>query len=154
MTPAQQAALESVVGRALTQTEIDQIDPLLDYNNRQDMQIAEILSAGRVRTKPTLIGVGTILGAFSGTGGAFLDTLETIGQSNRDVHWLLEANIKRGAFDVGDPASRAGLQAMAEQLPQYAAGITKLLQLGTEPDPIHYNKVSDALNIAEGRMVL
>ena len=28
------------------------------------------------------------------------------------------------------------------------------LQLGTEPDPIHYNTVSDALNVAEWRMVL
>lgn len=153
MTPAQQTALESVVGRALTQTEIDQIDPLLDYNNRQDVQIAEILSAGRVRAKSTPIGIGTILGAMAPHGGAFLDALETMGANDSNLKWLLKL-IERGAFDIGLESSRAQMQAYAQAVPSLADAINALLQLGTEPAPIHYNKVSDALNVAEGRMVL
>lgn len=153
MTPAQQAALESVVGRALTQTEIDQIDPLLDYNNRQDVQIAEILSAGRTRLKSTPIGIGTVLAVMAPNGGAFLDALETMGTTDANVKWLLKL-IERGAFDIGLGASRAQMLAYAQAVPELAAAVNALLQLGIEPDPIHYNKFSDALNVAEGRMVL
>ena len=151
MTPAQQSALESVVGRALTQDEIDQIDPLL--TSRNDMQIAEILSAGRTRLKSTPIGIGTILGVMAPNGGAFLDALETMGATDANVKWLLKL-IERGAFDIGLEASRAQMQAYAQAVPALADAINALLQLGTEPDPIHYNKFSDALNVAEGRMVL
>lgn len=152
MTPEQLQALESVRGSALTQDQIDRAEAFLAERN--DVELARIVSEGRTKLKSHLIGVGTILGAFAGKGGEFLDTLATIGQSNRDVYWLLESNIKRGAFDIGEPASRAGMQAMAAQLPEYAAGIAALLALGVEPDPVHYNRVSDALNVAEGRMTL
>ena len=153
MTPAQQAALESVVGRVLTQDEIAQIDPLLDYNNRQDVQIAEILSAGRTRLKSTPIGIGTILAVMAPSGGEFLNSLETMGAADANVKWLLKL-IERGAFDIGLEASRAQMQAYAQAVPALADAVDALLQLGTEPDPIHYNKFSDALNVAEGRMVL
>ena len=153
MTPAQQAALESVAERPLTQMEIEQIDPMLDPNNRQDVQIAEILSAGRTRLKSTPIGIGTVLAVMAPNGGAFLDALETMGATDANVKWLLKL-IERGAFDIGLEASRAQMQAYAQAVPALADGINALLQLGMEPDPIHYNKFSDALNVAEGRMVL
>lgn len=153
MTPSQQTALESVVGRALTQTEIDQIDPLLDYNNRQDVQIAEILSAGRTRLKSTPIGIGTLLAVMAPNGGAFLDSLEAMGANDSNIKWLVEL-IRAGKFDIGLESSRAQMQAYAQAVPALADAVNALLQLGTEPDPIHYNKFSDALNIAEGRMVL
>lgn len=153
MTPEQQSALESVVGRALTQDEIAQIDPLLDYNNRQDVQIAEILSAGRTRLKSTPIGFGTILAVMAPNGGEFLNSLETMGATDANVKWLLRL-IERGAFDIGLESSRTQMQAYAQAVPSLADAVNALLQLGTEPDPIHYNKFSDALNVAEGRMVL
>ena len=153
MTPAQQAALEAVAERPLTQMEIEQIDPMLDPNNRQDVQIAEILSAGRTRLKSTPIGIGTVLAVMAPNGGAFLDALETMGATDANVKWLLKL-IERGAFDIGLEASRAQMQAYAQAVPALADGINALLQLGMEPDPIHYNKFSDALNVAEGRMVL
>ena len=153
MTPAQQAALESVVGRALTQDEIAQIDPLLDYNNRQDVQIAKILSVGRTRLKSTPIGIGTILAVMAPNGGEFLNSLETMGATDANVKWLLKL-IERGAFDIGLESSRTQMQTYAQAVPALADAVNALLQLGTEPDPIHYNKVSDALNVAEGRMVL
>jgi hypothetical protein len=153
MTPQQQSALESVVGRTLTGDEITAIDPLLDPNNRNDVAIAAILSEGRVRLKSHEIGIGTVLGVMAPDGGAFLDTLETIGASDSNVKWLLKL-IERGAFDVGLPASRAQMTAYAQAVPALADGINALLALGVEQDPIHYNKISDALNIAENRMTL
>ena len=47
MTPAQQAALVAVAGRALTAEELSTIEPLLAWDNRQDVQIAEVINAGR-----------------------------------------------------------------------------------------------------------
>ena len=151
MTPAQQAALETLVARPLTAGEVAEIEPLLP--NRNDVQIAAILSAGRARLRSHMIGIGTILAELAPAGGAFLDGLEQIGATDPNVKWLLKL-IERGAFDVGLGASRAQMQAYATAMPELAAGINALLQLGTEPDPIDYNAVSRALNIAEGRTIL
>ena len=151
MTPEQQSALEAVAGRVLTQGEIDQIEPLLP--NRNDVQIAEILSAGRTRLKSHMIGIGTILGALAPSGGAFLDSLETLGATDANIKWLLKL-IERGAFDLGLEASRTQMQAYAQAVPALAPAINALMQLGVESDPIHYTAVSDALNVAEGRTVL
>jgi len=153
MTPQQQAALESVVGRALTEGEITAIDPLLDWNNRNDVEIAAILSAGRTRLKSREIGIGTILGVLAPNGGEFLDALETLGASDANVRWLLKL-IERGAFDAGLPSSRAQMTAYAQAVPALADGINALLALGIEQDPIQFNAISDALNIAENRMTL
>jgi hypothetical protein len=59
MTPAQQLSLEGLISRELTGDEIAEIDPLLP--DRNDVAIAAILSAGRVKTQPTPIGIGTVL---------------------------------------------------------------------------------------------
>lgn len=151
MTPQQQTALEWLIGRSLTQAEIEQIDPLLP--SRNDVQIASILSVGRTRLRSHMIGIGTILAVMAPNGGAFLDSLETLGATDSNVKWLLKL-IERGAFDIGLAASRDQMQAYAQSVPALAPAVSALLQLGTEPDPIHYNTVSDALNVAEGRMVL
>ena len=151
MTPAQQSALEALANRLLTAGEVAAIDLLLPARN--DVQIAAILSAGRTRLRSHLIGIGTILAVMAPSGGAFLDALEQVGAADPNVKWLLKL-IERGAFDVGLAASRAQMHDYAAAMPALAAGINALLQLGTEPDPIHYNAVSDALNIAEGRSVL
>lgn len=151
MTEAQLQALESVVGRSLTEAEIAQLDPLVTARN--DVAIAQIISVGRARLKPAPIGIGTILAVMAPNGGAFLDSLEAIGASDANIKWLLKL-IERGAFDIGMPASRQQMLAYAQAVPSLAEGINALLQLGIEGDPIHYNTVSDALNVAEGRMVL
>lgn len=98
--------------------------------------IADALSVGRVKHRSTMIGVGTVLAKFGGQGGAFLDALASIGQVNRDIHWILESNIKRGEFDIGEQASRNGMQQLALQLPVFADGINALLALAEVPDPI------------------
>lgn len=122
--------------------------PELTAANRDDVAIAAALSVGRTRLVSKEIGVGTILAAFAGSGGTFLDTLEAIGASNRDIHWLLNGVILRGSFDPSIPASRYGMSQLAEQLPQYAAGINALLALAEHDDPISVGAVSDALNLA------
>ena len=143
MTPAQQSALESVVGRALTQDEITQLDPLVTARN--DVAIAQVLSVGRARPKSTPIGIGTVLAVMAPNGGAFLDSLEAIGASDPNIKWVLKL-IEQGTFDVGMPASRQQMTAYAQAVPSIAEGIYALLQLGLEPDPIQISSVSGALN--------
>jgi hypothetical protein len=107
--------------------------------------IAAALSVGRAKITSRMIGVGTILAVFGGVGGQFLDALQAAGESNRDLHWLLQSNIMRGEFDVGDRASRAGMQALAAAMPPFAAGINALLALAEVPDPVSSQEVTRAL---------
>lgn len=151
MTTAQQAALEAVAGRALTGDEIAAIDLLLPARN--DVAIANILSAGRVKTQPTPIGIGTVLAVMAPFGGEFLNALESIGATDANVKWALKM-IEQGTFDVGHPVTRKQLQEFADATPAMSAAITALLAVGERTDPINYNAVSDALNIAEGRVTL
>lgn len=145
MTPAQQAALEGIAGRPLTAQEIEQINPRLDPSGRDDVAIASMLSAGRTRSVPTEIGIGTVLAVVGEGGGAFLDRLVQIGQADRNVHWAFKL-IERGAYRIDLPASRAGMLALAAAAPDTAGAISALLELGIEPDPINPQTVTAALN--------
>lgn len=150
MTPAQKAALESVAGRALTVQEVEQITPLLADDNRNDVAISTILSAGRMRSVPTEIGIGTVLATLGDGAGAWLDAITAVGEVNRDVFWALKL-LDRGALRVDMAATRQQMQALAQAVPDLAAGIDALLTLGMEPDPLPVVDVSHALNVAEGR---
>lgn len=150
MTPAQQTALEAVAVRALTTDEIAAIDPLLP--DRMDVQIAALLPP-RVDIVSTPIGIGTILATLAPNGGAFLDGLEALAATDSNVKWCLKL-IEQGNLDVGMSATRQQMQQFAADAPGFAEGIGKLLQTAERATPIHYNAVSDALNVAEGRMTL
>lgn len=151
MTPAQQAALEGLAGRPLAAQEYVDIDALLPARN--DVAIAAILSSGRVTTQPTPIGIGTVLAVMAPSGGDFLNALEAMGAVDANVKWSLKM-IEQASFDVGHPVARAQLQAFAAAQPPLAPAIAALLAVAEQPDPISFNAVSDALNIAEGRMTL
>lgn len=151
MTPAQQAALESDAGRPLTPQETVDIDALLPMRN--DVAIAAILSVGRVITRPTPIGIGTVLAVMAPAGGDFLSALESMGAADSNVKWALKM-IEQGTFDVGHPVTRAQLVDFAGKAPAMSGAIAALLAVAEAPDPINFNAVSDALNIAEGRMTL
>ena len=151
MTPAQQSALEAVAGRALTGEEIAAIDLLLPERN--DVAIAAILSTGRVKTQPTLIGIGTVLAVMAHSGGEFLNALESMGATDANVKWALKM-IEQQTFDVGHAVTRAQLDSFAGASPEMAAAVGALLDVAEVADPINYNAVSDALNIAEGRVTL
>lgn len=150
MTPAQQAALESVAGKALTAEQIAAIDPYLSARN--DVAIATLLPP-KVTIQSTPIGIGTILATLAPNGGTFLDALEAAGQSDPNVKWALKL-IEQSNFDVGMSATRAQMVAFAQAAPAFADGIAALLATAERSEPIHYNAVSDALNIAEGRLTL
>ena len=150
MTPAQQAALESVAGQTLTAEQIAAIEPCLA--DRNDVAIASLLPP-KVAIVSTPIGIGTILATLAPNGGAFLDALETAGASDPNVKWALKL-IEQSNFDVGMGATRAQMVAFAQAAPTFADGIAALLATAERAEPIHYNAVSDALNIAEGRLTL
>ena len=150
MTPAQQFALESVAGQTLTDEQIAAIEPYLAVRN--DVAIAALLPP-KVAIVSTPIGIGTILATLAPNGGAFLDALEMAGVGDPNVKWALKL-IEQSNFDVGMAATRAQMQAFAQAAPSFAEGIAALLQTAERATPIHYNAVSDALNVAEGRMIL
>lgn len=151
MTPNQQSALEGLISRSLNGDEIAAIDLLLPERN--DVAIAAILSTGRVKTQPTPIGIGTVLAVMAPSGGEFLNALEGMGASDANVKWALKM-IEQQTFDVGHAVTRAQLEAFAGAVPEMAAAVAALLAVAEVADPIHYNAVSDVLNIAEGRVTL
>lgn len=153
MTPEQKSALEAVAGRAITNDEVTAIDPLLDPDNRNDVAIADILSAGRTRPVTTEIGIGTVLAKLGADGGAWLDALDNVGLQDANVRWSMVL-IRDGRFRIDMAESRAAMQHLATNVPDLAAGIAALLTLGVEPDPLSVTDVSRELNIAEGRVNL
>ena len=150
MNPAQRAALESVAGQSLTAEQLAAIDPYIAERN--DVAIAALLPP-KVMIVSTPIGIGTILAVLAPNGGQFLDALETAGASDPNVKWALKL-IEQSNFDVGMDATRAQMQAFAQAAPTFADGVAALLKTAERETPTHYNAVSDALNIAEGRMML
>ena len=148
MTPAQLTALEAVAGRSLTEAEQTAIDAFLP--DRNDVAIAEILSVGRVTVRPFEIGNGLILSTIGLTSGnALLDYLGT-DATFRHVKPLLE----QGRLDVSSVLVRGALDGFASAGLITQGEADALKSLAETPNPIHYNAVSDALNVAEGRLVL
>lgn len=145
MIPSQKCALEAVKGATLTQQEIDKITPLLDPDNRNDAAIATILSAGRTRPVDTDIGIGTILAKLGANGGAWLDSIEAVGQQDSNVKWAM-ALIRDGRFRIDMPESRAAMQALAVAVPALADGINVLLTSSVTPDPIAPARITQALD--------
>lgn len=156
MTPAQQQALEGVAGRALTAEDIAVLDPLLAWDNRQDVSIAAHLSIGR--TRPVRVPI---------------PGLQAYMQSH-GIWWSLKA----AAADPAHPGQQAAAAILEVASARYdnvdiersfvgyvftalvAAGLMSaddlatIQAMGRSADPLHYNTVSDALNRAEGRVTL
>jgi hypothetical protein len=158
MSPEHSQALAELVGRPLTAEEVSAIDPYVSNpDDRNDVEIARVLSAGRTKPQPMEIGTGTILLTLGDSGGAFLDALVVIGETNRNVFWTMDL-IRQGRLRIDLPGVRAQMQALAEataqSVPAVAEGLGVLLTLGLAPDPLPVDAVSRALNIAEGRMVM
>lgn len=139
MTPAQQNALESLVGRALT------ADELAHAQARNDADLAASLSVGLETTQPTPIGIGTVLAVMAPSGGDFLNALEGMGAADSNVKWALKM-IEQGTFDVGHPVTRAQLQAFAGAVPAMAPAIEALLDVAVHPDLVSVDTVSAILN--------
>lgn len=156
MTPVQQSALEAVAGRALTPQEIIDIDDLLPIRN--DVAIATLLSLGQP-TKTVSLKVEDVFDTLFATGDYVTLKMAQLQGSPLAVM----------AFAVLDDAKRIGsgmvnLNAVptAQMMTQLqgaellsATGYAALVALATvEGEVVNYNTVSDALNIAEGRVTL
>ena len=138
MTPADLLAL--IDARAAEDAEFAAL-----VSARNDTAVAAALSVGRQKLVPTEIGSGTILATLGDGGGAFLDALVSIGEHNRNVYWTMDL-IRQGRLRIDLPATRAGMQALAQAVPSLEPAVTALLTLGYAPDTISVDAVSSALN--------
>lgn len=166
MTPAQQSALEGVAGRPLTGDDVLSIDTLLVADNRNDVAISSLLSVGRTRLTARMIGergIMAVLGTIEGE--ACLQAFESFATTPLlPAHPLAphHAGIKRmlgwlktdEGLDVGTPQAAGLLGIMVQLGTLQATWVNAILALAKTPDPINVNIVSNALNIAEGRMTL
>ena len=154
MDAAQQTALEAVAGRPLNADDIAACDPLLGRDSRNDVALAAYLSQGR---KPIIqsrtIGIGTVLSVLAPDGGAFLDAIEALAAVDPNIKWGLKL-LERGELDIGMAATRGLLDGIAANVISLAPSITVLLALAETEATIDVDKLSYALNIAEGRMML
>lgn len=170
MTAEQKAALEALVGRALTTDETTQIDGWLPM--RRDDLIAGLLSTGRKRVVSrhlTERGVRTLavqprsrhallqaLRDAATTMPTWLDgALQAAGVASEDrpafaddlasAHrWLLSSD----GLDVGSAAARGMLDMIAANVTAAAAACAAVKALAEVADPISPRQVSDALNQA------
>lgn len=156
MTPAQQAALETIAGRPLTADEYVAIDGLLPARN--DMQIAAILSAGQppVQISITVDDVFDVL--FASGDYMTLKTAQLQGDPLAVMAFSVLAdakNIGSGKVNLFAPLTAQLFADLQTANLLTDAGRTALHECGTvAAQPIHYNTVSDALNIAEDRLTL
>lgn len=160
MTPAQAAALVAVRGYALTLDEAQRIEPLLDPDNRNDTQIAAILSEGRTKFGEVRRMEIGFVGAYPGgpvQGDAVLAKLEAHAESQaptaRIVARALRAMRTEPGLNLGDPALHAMLNLLVPD-PLTQAEVDSIVSMGRVPHPVSTSDLSRALNIAEGRMVL
>ena len=106
--------------------------------------IADALSVVRVKVASTPVGIGTVLAVMAPMGGDFLNALEAMSPSNSNVKWALKM-IEQSTFDVGHPVTRAQLEAFAVAVPEMADGITALLNVAVQADPVSSQEVSKAM---------
>jgi hypothetical protein len=182
MTPAQKAALEALAGRALSADQIAAINPLLPVRN--DVAIAAALSVGRralishkvsargIREALTVSQAGRLLRLFKSTADAYVTDptivpawlTAVLDKANVPVDEHLDYFdmaacahewLQGDGIDMGATKPRSFLDLIALSDPAtFGTTVTTLKSLGECDDPIPFNKVSDVLNVAEGRATL
>jgi hypothetical protein len=169
MSPEQKAALEALVGRALTDDEVTAIVPYIsDPDNRNDVQIAALLP-GRPRVvQPFMVSARGLAAAYPGgplAAEAVLMKLEAArdaslasgDQSQRVLGSLLRRQLgflAADGLDFGAPALRAMLDQFALLGVLTEQEASNLKGMASVTDPISVLDVSRALNVAEGRVNL
>lgn len=167
MTPAQLAALEGIRGRPLTPDEVAAIEPYIaDPDNRNDVKITELLSAGRTRIETRMIGERGIVDALDVEDGeACVAALESFAANAPPGNHPLatkHAGIKRmvawlktdAGLDIGNAKAHLLLNALAQVGVLQQAWVNVLIALTLKPDPFPMAEVSYRLNVADGRMTL
>jgi hypothetical protein len=160
MTPAEQAALEALVGRPLTSTEVEQIDPML-APVRQSASIAALLSVGRVRLKaPHLVSARGFSASYPGgpiSGEVVLMKLEgaaavmkaSADQQQKVVGSLLARQLAFFNTDAGLDFGDTTLRGMIDQFAQMglitADEASKMKAIAMQPAPLQGWQVDRAL---------
>ncbi len=156
MTPEQQNALEFVAGRPLTLDDIAAIEPFL--LDRNDVQIAAILSAGQPDIRRS-IRVEELFQTLYEIGDyVTLKSAEIAGNPLAVFVFAVLKDAKTlgpGVVNLDDTQTISLCDQLQEANLISQDGRDALESLSmVRPQPIHYNKVSDALNVAEGRLTL
>ena len=172
MTPQQQASLETLIGAALTQAQVDEIGPLVDARN--DAAVAAALSVGRKVVVSTLVtaravrAVGSVLprsrlalltalqDAASTEPAWLAPTLTALGVPTEDhpamaddlaSAWgALNSFTDGGGIDIGTSAARGMIDIIAAAVPAAAAACNAVKALAERPSRIDANQVSEVLN--------
>jgi hypothetical protein len=156
MTPAQQSALEALAGRVLTPEEIVQLDPLVAHDVRNDVDVARILSTGRIKQGSVSKAQFAMWCGTTGMRAAVEDhatnAASPLRSSALTIKDFLVGTV--ASIDFAEPANVMMLNAWVGATAINQAQADDLIALGAAPDPIPFNAVSDALNVAEGRMTL
>lgn len=105
--------------------------------------LAAILSVGRTKIISKPIGYGTVLATLGrGVGGAFLNTLETLGNTvDPDLKWTLKT-IENESFDLGEQATRDGIDGLVMAGILSAEGAAALKALAIVPDVVTAHEVA------------
>lgn len=147
MTTAQLDALESLVGRALTQDEINAIDACITETNRNDTEITRILSIGRTQLVKKNIGKGDVLDALGFEAGNIL--LDAVDANALFRH--VKPELERGDLDVSRSIARQALDAMVGIITGFTQEHADVVKaLAEAPNPLQLIDVSRVLNTAEG----
>lgn len=140
MTPAQQTALEGLIGRVLSEAEVTAIAPLVDARN--DAAIATALSVGRKKWAHTEIGVGTIIEVLGlAAANPVLDALYAA-PDYRHIKPLLD----QGRLRLDVVAQAGMLQPLVTGGMLTQAQLDALVARAKVDDPIQTNAVSEVLN--------
>ena len=112
---------------------------------RADWQIAAALSVGRTRLQSNFIGAGTILAVLGKPGATLLRGMRALAASDA---WIDEGLrlIDRGTWDIGLQASQDSLDGFVAEGYMTREAADALKALGTAPDAISTDDVSNALN--------
>ena len=153
MTPAQQSALEVLIGRALTADEIATIGPSVDA--RRDDLIEAALNAGRTKyAEARKVEIG-VIGAYAAgpvAADALLVKLEAYADAGQPLSRLvgraLRAMAVEPGLNLGDPSTHAMLDALVASSVITASEAENLKAIARVPDPIPRDTISRALNKA------
>lgn len=163
MSPAEQSALEGLLGRPLTQAELDQLTPCFGFETRNDVVITALLSGWRTRIVPTLVGEGVVSNAIGVPDGpVFMRSLRLAAEAELPAEATTEEVVQKalveeawrhlcsGTLNLGLPAVRTKIDAMVGVLPFTQEQADAVKALAVAQHPFALREVSWALNDAEG----
>lgn len=157
MTPNQKSALESLVGRPLTEPEVAQITPLVASGSTQ--QIADILSIGRTTVFSRIVtarGLAELIPGGPIEAEKILLKLEATGEvfgaSSNPEQKVLGSLIKRqlsflsgDGLDFGSPALRSMLDFFQGSNLLTAQEVSALKGIAVRPNPLTHTQIVAAL---------